>query len=344
MTPYSIIKYIKWKIAKFLCKKEAYDWFIAISRNKDFKNGQIIPLDEYSKKKKRSSIAKKRVVCIYDGKIAAFGLADRLRGIISTFIICERYNYEFKILFSDPFPLERYLIPKQIDWRITANELNYNLEETDICLIDSMNGNAYEAQKQERWFINELKKDYKEFHIRTNAHFSYNYDYAEYFSKLFTPSPLLIKLMTKHTEILGNNYISTSFRFLDLLGDFNETNKIGYIISNRERKALINSNIEQLKQLYWNNPCVKILVNSDSRTFLNEANKLEFTYIIPGDISHIDSGDKVDVDTHDKTFTDFYMIANAAKIYLFKTGKMHNSGFPYAAALLYRKPFEKIEF
>ncbi len=340
----SFFKYIKWQLAKHLYSKDEYAWFIAMLRNKEFKRGNIMSLEGYSKGEKLSNYPRKRAVYICDGKVAAFGLADRLRGILSTYIICEEYGIEFNILFTAPFNLERYLIPNKIDWIISPTDLNYNLEETSICLIDSMNGSDYEAKKQEEWFRRELKKDYKEFHIRTNAHFSYKYDYARYFDKLFTPSELLDKLIRTHKNILGDRYISTSFRFLDLLGDFNETNKIGCITSDMERDKLINRNIEQIKKLHNEHPEMRILVNSDSCTFLEEANKLEFTYIISGTISHMDSGTQINEEAHDKTFIDFFMIANACEIYLLKTEKMHDSGFPYAASLLYNKPFKRIEF
>ncbi len=343
MTPHSIIRYIKWQFAKKFYSKQAYDWWKVELRNSDFKKGLVIPIPQYTRYAK-STNGHKRVICIHDGKLKTGGLVDRLRGIISVYSICKEYNLDFKILFTQPFPLDRYLIPNSVDWRISSDELNYNLKETNICLIDSINGSKYEAQKQEEWFRKELKKNYREFHIYTNAHFSYNHNFAQLFTELFAPSTLLQQLIDKEKNNLGEGYISTSFRFLDLLNDFNETSGRNIVLSKAEQTQLINKNIEQLNILHNKFPQKKILVNSDSCTFLQEAAKLNFTYIIPGEIRHVDSSDVIKEHTHDKTFTDFFMIANAAEIFLFITGGMYNSGFPFAASRLYNRPFHKIIF
>lgn len=343
MTPRSIIRYIKWQFAKKFYSKQAYDWWKVELRNSDFKKGFVIPIPQYTRCAK-STNGHKRVICIHDGKLKTGGLVDRLRGIISVYSICKEYNLDFKILFTQPFPLDRYLIPNNVDWSISSDELNYNLKETNICLIDSINGSKYEAQKQEKWFRKELKKDYCEFHIYTNAHFSYNHNFAQLFTELFAPSTLLQQLIDKEKNNLGEGYISSSFRFLDLLNDFNETSGRNIVLSKAEQTQLINNNIEQLNILHNKFPQKKILVNSDSCTFLQEAAKLDFTYIIPGEIRHVDSSDVIKEHTHDKTFTDFFMIANAAEIFLFITGGMYNSGFPFAASRLYNRPFHKIIF
>lgn len=343
MTLGSIIRYIKWQFAKKFYSKQAYDWWKVKLRNSDLKNELIIPLTQYTTNTKNTK-DHKRVICMHDGKLKTGGLVDRLRGIISVYSICKEYNIDFKILFTQPFPLDRYLIPNSVEWRISQNELHYNIKETDICLIESINGSKYEAQKQDEWFRNELKKSYCEFHIYTNAHFSYNRDFAKLFAELFKPSPLLQQLIDKEKKHLGENYISTSFRFLDLLNDFNETAGGNIILSKTEQSQLINKNIEQLNKLHNKYPQRNILVNSDSSTFLQEAAKLDFTYIIPGEISHVDSNATIKENTHDKTFTDFFMIANAKDIFLFITGDMYNSGFPFAAAQLYNKPFHIIRF
>lgn len=340
----SLFKTIKWRFARKFYSKDRYQWFCTELHSKDFKDGKIIPLDEYTKRRKSNLKGRKRIICIYDGKIPNGGLVDRLRAIVSIYIICKKHNYDFKILFTSPFPIEKYLVPNRVDWLISQEDLNYNLRETDICFIDSKNGSEYEGVKQEKFFTKEFKKNYKEFHVRTNAHFAYRHDFAAYFSELFSLSPLLHRLIEEQKNILGNNYISTSFRFLDLLGDFNEPAGRKIVKSDAERAQLVEKNIQQLKLLHKKYPQTKILVNSDSCTFLAKATELEYTHIIPGDISHVDSHKTVGTSPHDKTFADFFMIAQATEVYLFITGEMYDSGFPYAAARLYGKPFHKIRF
>ena len=284
----------------------------------------------------------KRVICIYDSRIKSGGLVDRLRGILSVYHVCRKRKIDFKILFKHPFDLQRYLIPNKIQWEIEDNELSYNLASTDICFVSAHTGRDYEMRKQERFLKKEFRKKFKEYHVRTNAAFSYKYDFAKLFNELFKMSPLLENLINKQMAILGADYISVSFRFRDLLGDFNETAGVGMLKSEQHRKALIDKCLAQVKMLHAKYPNSKILVNSDSITFLNAADALPYTYIIPGDISHVDNSQNEDNVAHDKTFTDFFMIANAQMIYLVIIDQMYDSGYPYAASLLMNRPFHKI--
>lgn len=289
-----------------------------------------------------ASSGKRKIVCIYDSKIKSGGLADRLRGILSIYHICRKINVVFKILFCHPFNLERYLVPNKVQWSINQNDLNYNLATTDLCFVSSRTAREYEMKKQEKWFKKEFKKEYDEYHVRTNAAFSYKYDFATLFSELFQPSPLLVSLIDEHKEKLGDEYISASFRFMDLLGDFNETVGKGMLETEVERRELVGTCLMQIEILHKKNPGKKILVNSDSKTFLQAADLLDYTYVIHGEIGHVDSPEEVEEGVHDKTFIDFFMIANASNIYCIVADGMYDSGFPYAASRLYDRPYRKI--
>ena len=345
MTLDSLIKNIRWRLSKVFLSKRLQAWNNVKLLNRRFGKGEIMPLDEYSTDAAEKPLKDKRVVCIYDGKIKNGGLADRLRGIVSVYEVCKEQNLELKIIFTSPFTLSEFLEPNIIDWRITNQELNYNPAITDLCYIDTLTGSNYEGKKQKQWFKKEFKKKHKEFHVRTNAIFSYMGDFSTHFNELFKPSPQLKESIEKQKEILGGNYISTSFRFMNLLNDFNETVELHSKLTKEEQKALIAKNIEQLQNLHNRFPERRILVNSDSTTFLQEATKLSYVYIIPGNITHIDNKSiSSEYQTYEKTFLDFFMIANADKIYLMRTGQMYNSGYPFAASKIYNRPFEKIEF
>ena len=87
----------------------------------------------------------------------------------------------------------------------------------------------------------------------------------------------------------------------------------------------------------------KVLVTADSSRFLSEAQKLERVYVIPGKIFHphyVAEGKNPFL----KSFIDFYMLMEAEKVHLLKTGPMYKSGFPEFAALLGNKPFIYSEF
>ena len=345
MTLDSLIKNIRWRLSKVFLSKRLRDWNNVKMQNKRFGKGEIISLDEYSTNATEKRLNGKRVVCIYDGKIKNGGLADRLRGIVSVYEVCKEQNLELKIIFTSPFTLSEFLEPNIIDWRITNQELNYNPAITGLCYIDTITGSDYEGKKQKQWFQKEFKKKHNEFHVRTNAIFSYQGDFTTLFNELFKPSPQLKASIEREKEILGTKYISTSFRFMNLLDDFNETVELHSKLSKEEQNELIAKNITQLQLLHKKYPSQRILVNSDSSTFLQKAAKLDYVYTIPGNITHIDGkNSNNEYEAYEKTFLDFFMIANADKIYLLRTGQMYNSGYPLAASKIYGKPFERIEF
>lgn len=340
----NFVSYLKWRFIRCFCNEATNAWFKAMRYNKQFREGEIVSLDEYSFGVPIIN-CNKRAICIYDGKINIGGLADRLRGIISIYEVCKELNIEFKIRFIAPFNLTEFLIPNKINWQIENSELNYNKHITNVCCIATFSGSSHESEKQKQWFRKEFNKKYKEFHVRTNAIFSYGGNYSALFNELFKPSPRLLSSIEKQKALLGTNYISTSFRFMNLLNDFNETVELHSKLTKEEQNELIVKNIEQLQILHSKYPGKRILVNSDSTTFLQTAAKLDYVYTIPGNITHIDSKNNNDeYETYEKTFLDFFMIANAEKIYLLRTGQMYNSGYPFAASKVYNKPFEKIEF
>ncbi len=287
---------------------------------------------------------KKRVVLIYNEHKQSGGLADRLRGIVSVYKTCKEQGIEFKIHFTHPFNMNKYLAPNLVDWSIKEEELNYNTSVTDICNIPTILGNKFELTQQEEWFRKEFRKDYREFHVTTNAAYCYKYDFHTLFNELFKPTEYSESLLAPHKRALKSGYISTSFRFLDLLGDFNEVFDRNINLNNDEKERIIKESLLPLELLHKLHPNRIILVNSDSRNFLQAAGKLGYTYVIPGEISHIDNKKSTGSDNaHDKTFTDYLMIANAGSIYMFKTNKMmFTSGFPKQASLINRRPYHKV--
>ena len=287
---------------------------------------------------------KKRVVLIYNEHKVSGGLADRIKGIISVYKTSKEQGLEFKILFTHPFDLGKYLAPNLVDWRITEEELNYNTNITDVCYVPSRIGSKFELEKQEEWFGNEFRKEFCEFHVTTNAAYCYKYDFHTLFNELFKPTAYSESLIAKHKEVLKEDYISTSFRFLDLLGDFNEVSGRNLKLTKSEREKLIKDSLLPLELLHRLHPQKPILVNSDSKTFLQATAELGYTYVVPGEISHIDNKSNTGGDNaNDKMFTDFLLIANAGSIYLFKTNRlMFTSGFPKQASLINRRPYYKV--
>jgi hypothetical protein len=169
-------------------------------------------------------------------------------------------------------------------------------------------------------------------------------DYSILFKELFKPSVTLQKAIDYHHNELGDNYVSLSLRFMGLMGDFRERGN-ATTLPLHERSVLMNKCLNEIYLLKERYPtCKRFLVTSDSATFLMEARKIDFVYIIPGNIVHTDNTNTDDTDLHLKTLVDFFMISKADKVFLLCTGDMYKSGFSQNAALVNGVPFEIVSF
>jgi hypothetical protein len=122
------------------------------------------------------------------------------------------------------------------------------------------------------------------------------------------------------------------------LGDFQEPDITFPVLPDNEKKNLVHKCLVLLEKIYKENDYGKVLVTSDSASFLEEAKRLDFVYVIPGKISHIDSR-HTDYKTHLKLFLDYFMLSFSKKIYLVVEDGMYMSGFSYRVALHNNIPF-----
>jgi hypothetical protein len=80
-----------------------------------------------------------------------------------------------------------------------------------------------------------------------------------------------------------------------------------------------------LEEIYSENNCGKVFVTSDSVSFLEEAKRLPFVYVIPGGISHLDIHRSPGKDANLKLFLDHFILSHSEKVYLVVEGKMYNN-------------------
>lgn len=320
-----------------------YAWYVTRKKRFHILSGILSP--KYACPGRIIPQETKIVICPYEGKLEGGGLADRLRGIISVYYICKKLSIDFKIVFNYPFKLEDYLEPNKYDWRDGNNILRYDIPNENILIVDTTQDSTYQKEQQLKWLYKHISKRKGQIHVYTNAAFSYDNGYKELFHELFKPTFKLQMAINNQLAKLGSKYISVSCRFLNLLGDFNETHGYTSVLTDDEKEDLILSVIDQVKLLHQKYPEYKILCNSDSITFLHRVSYLSYTYVIPGEITHIDERDSHgDYYKYEKTFLDFFMIANAQYIYILKTGRMHKSGYPYAASFVFNRPFRIVQF
>ena len=169
-------------------------------------------------------------------------------------------------------------------------------------------------------------------------------NYNQLYKELFKPSQHLserINLCRKH---LSRPYEAVTLRFQQLLGDFKEGNF--QILPESERNCLILLCKNKISELYDNGyfHTKKILVTSDSPSFLQEIGKLQYVFTIPGKMEHMDFTQNRDIEVYLKSFVDLLMLSEAKRITLLKTGQMYRSGFPRFAADLGQIPFNEFFF
>jgi hypothetical protein len=276
------------------------------------------------------------VIFMADGKIGSGGLADRLKGITSVYKLCKKYHIKFKVNFISPFKLNDYLLPNNYDWNISPDEISYNKDQVKLCFIYSKYDFPFNVQAQLFWAKKFFKSNYKQLHIYTNMSIAED-DYGLLFEELFKPTAELNSLVSYHLKQINDDFISTSFRFQCLLGDFFETDS--FVLPQNERKLLIERCVMHLKEIYEENNYKKVLVTSDSITFLSDAKKLNFVYTVPGAIAHIDFSHDLNKQINLKLFIDYFLLSLSKKIYLVIDGNMYESNFPYRASLHNKIPF-----
>ncbi len=278
------------------------------------------------------------VVCVINKHIKNGGLSDRINGAISTYHAAFEAKRPFKLLFKSPFNLELFLEPNEIDWHIDENELFWSRQEAVIIMRPIR---ASTVQRQMKYMINAIKrKKDTQVHIYSNFWIQNSELFNKYFNKLFRPSRKLQERIDKELSNIGEKYISVTYRFQQLLGDFIEGDY--EVLDNQRKQQVIEGAVDKLVALHIKHPEKKILVTSDSKTFLSMIRQFDYTYVIDGELVHMDYNNSSSFETHVKSFLDLFLISKAEIIYSVVSPPLYNSGFPKFASQINNRPFHLI--
>lgn len=264
------------------------------------------------------------------------GLSDRLRGIVAIYKECKRKELPFRIVF-EPLHLEDYLQPNEYDWRISGDEICWDTRKVYPCTLLTYHAstrNRYQHWVQSSILKSYIRKPYEQIHVYSNM-ICRDKEYGPLFHELFKPTEELQQQIDYHLDKLGGrrSYISCTFRFRQLLGDFKEG---GDTLPTEQRGPYMERCIETVNSLHEQYPGKTILVTADSSTFLSELQErsLPYVYIMPGKVVHIGFTFDANHATYLKSFLDMYMISFADTVCLVRDKLMYHSGFPYRSALL----------
>ncbi len=294
----------------------------------------------YNEASSTTNSSDKTVIFMIDGKIGHGGLCDRLHGLISTFLFCEENGLQFRVWWKYPFNLELFLQPNTYNWHIDKFELTYNKSNATPYYW----GTIHNEHKQLQLAQKILQLPYTQIHAYTNMHYKREQLHRN-FQRLFKLSPILRDAVNRNLQSIGPCYISATFRFQRLLGDFDEGNFP--VLDNSEKTDLMvrcKNAIEAIKKEHPSTP--RILVTSDSKTFLNYLSEnLSYTYTIDGELCHMDFiKNESNELRHIKSFVDLIMISKAQTAYLVRTTPMYKSSFAKTAALIGNVPYIEYDF
>ncbi len=303
-------------------------------------------MGHYSEEAPRATNTRKMVIAMFDGRKRHGGLADRLRGICTTYCFCRDEGLDFRLHFTSPFRLEEFLEPNGYDWRIDEKEISYNSHDARPVYIASQD---YDEERDNRFQRRMAKKffneDYKQLHAYTNMRFE-EARFGRTFHELFRPAEWLQRLVDEQLVMLGGrkNYIAVSSRFLESLGDFSEhRERAPKALPEREQELLLQQCGEQLEKIHAAHPDERILVTSDSDRFLRYVARYDYCRTLPGKIGHMDvvEGEK---EVHTKTFLDFLVLSEAKRHYYLIGPAMYRGNFSRRAAQIGEAPFHEVLF
>ncbi len=276
--------------------------------------------------KKDKEVVGNTVYFIIDPEISHPGLADRFKAIIGSYYIAKQNGFNFKVLFSHPFVLSKYLDNASHEWVASGDELSYSLCNTRII--------AYNGGGR----VPKLCKSVKQYHIycyigydilETNQIGNYTQLWGELFRELFSPTPYLQKTIANYSFLRENDFVAIHLRFVNALEQF-EGNQFNFL-STVQKEELVLRCLKGIQNVMRQHPDKKAVIFSDSTLFLNRVQKELPVTVLGGEIGHISfiNSDAIVL----KTFVDFYMISKASETVRILAPEMYNTVFSYYAAL-----------
>ena len=282
---------------------------------------------------------KPAVIYALDARISPAGMTDVLRGMFSAYAFSKAIKLPFYIDFQYPFRFEEYLQPVGFDWRLPQNLRTNNLFHTTVFnIVDRDEGGVLKypwiRSRQYHFYTN------MDFIALINKKYGKNYNKKDLYHELFKPSDSLQQKNDAVQRRIDGDYISLSFRFTTLLGDFEDS--INCPLSIEDQKDLIDRSIGVINNLHNQYPHEKIFVASDSEKFTDSVKDIGYVYTNTGRKGQFYYAPNDDVTMN--TFLDFLVISCAKRVYQAHTGKMFYGKFSKFAAMVSGIPFEVIEY
>ena len=258
------------------------------------------------------------------------GLADRLRGFVSGYILAQENSRSFHLYHDKGFNLETYLEPNEVDWRISPADISRGLNRVAFL-----------------WFTNHwpnLDQKDKEYHgyglfnliPHLPAEIKHKYTYGGVFNTLFRPTPYLQQLINAAMEaaqLKEGQFIAFHLRFLNFFEPVEMNRTEADVTGTPEQQEQMIENVHAtIDRVYRESNCEHVLLFSDSNRFL-QAPHPAYIKVLPGTVGHIARHNDAGAIT-DKAFIDLFIMSKAAQVYSITGSNIYGGAFSRTAAAI----------
>lgn len=287
---------------------------------------KVLIRSNYQKTSAPPTKASRLIVCMSEGTEFA-GLADRLRTMVSAYIIAAENHRTLHIYHDKGFLLQKYLLPNEVDWNIAPEDICRGLNHVSFL-----------------WFCRKLPRlrhSNREYHAYALFHNliptlsteqQEKYGFTKVFNTLFHPTPHLTQLVEKAMQSTGlheNDFVAVHIRSLSFFEPVEEHDKQA-TGSPEDQKAVLTAIHAAIDHLYRKAQSKHILLCSDSNRLLQEPYP-GYVKILPGVSGHIIKNNGND-ETTDKAFTDLFVMSKAKCLYRITGKHLYNGGYIETAA------------
>jgi len=276
-----------------------------------------------------SNSNKPTVICVYEGQ--KYGLTDIIRGLVSIYKLCKNLELQFKINIVEPINLSDFLLPNKYNWKISQEEIAVAEQENN-----KIDLTGYDSAQDALHKIKAKCENHNYLFVVSNTEFAQKEEYGELFEELFRPTEELRNAIDLHLKRIGNNFVSATFRFQQLLGDFTDDGgNDPIVLTSPKREVFLKQCLKHLDEIHKENLEKKVFVASDSISFLTTVQKLDYVYVVPGEIAHAgnDSLKNIEKNVWTKYFLDYFLLKHSLRIYQIIDGLMYRSAIPRIAAM-----------
>lgn len=267
------------------------------------------------------------------------GIADRLRSIVTAYVIAKENNREYYLYHDKDFNLDEYLEPAEVDWRIDKKEIRRGFNNVAFLwfLQTWPKLNPFRKEYHCYWASSLIDMEVLPPDIQSK------YTFSSVFWSLFKMTPRLAHLVDSAMQaanLTENNFLAVHLRFLNFFEPVEERCSDINGTANREEQEAMLANVNHTLTKLHKKHNINIVLFADSNRFLSAPHP-EFCTILPGTVGHVLRH------THNqeiisKAFVDLLVIAKAKEVISIVGEGIYGGGFSMTAATIGHKPFIKV--